>query len=115
MNTQASMKRYHEFVATLPCANCEVEGWTQVAHYQGLRGDAFGRGMGIKAHDLMVAPLCVVREGDKGCHARFDDNEIGDIPGETRFVNKVARSELFLFWVAQTLIAGHAAGRIATV
>lgn len=109
------MERYHKFVATLRCSHCGTQGYSNAAHYQGMRGLSLGRGMAIKAHDLMVAPLCVVREGDKGCHARFDDNEIGDIPGETRFVNKVARSELFLFWVAQTLIAGQAAGRIATV
>ena len=115
LNTKASMKRYHEFVATLPCSHCGIQGYSNASHYQGYRGLALGRGGSIKAHDLSVAPLCVPREGEKGCHARFDDYEIGGIPGETREVNKITRSELFLFWVMQTMIAGQAAGKIATI
>ncbi len=115
MNTKASMKRYHEFVATLPCSHCGIQGYSNASHYQGWRGHDFGRGGSIKAHDLVVAPLCVPRPDVKGCHAEFDDYEIGGLPGDTRENNKIARSELFMFWVMKTLMAGQAAGRIATV
>lgn len=58
-------KSYRRFVASFPCFNCGIEGYSQCAH-------ANGGGMGTKASDLDTFPLCAARPGHQGCHVLFD-------------------------------------------
>lgn len=57
---------YRRWVASLPCAHCGIEGYSQAAH-----GDA-GKGMGIKSSDDTCYPACGPRPSlfgiDPGCH-----------------------------------------------
>jgi hypothetical protein len=79
------------------CTNCgKNDGTTVAAHYQGIRGDSFGRGGSEKGHDLLVADLC------SECHDDFD-NYRGSFVVD-KFQRKVDLSERFLYCVAITLI-----------
>lgn len=61
----------HRFeVASLPCIACGLEGHTQAAH----RNE--GKGMGIKACDSQMMPLCF------RCHSELDQG--GKLDRETR-------------------------------
>lgn len=66
MNRDESLRRA---VATLPCARCGVEGYTQVAHSN---LSEHGKGRGLKAGDWYVMPLCCTRVGVPGCHVELD-------------------------------------------
>lgn len=57
-------------VAALPCAKCGIEKLSQAAH-----PNAF-KGMGLKACDSLVFPLCCTRPGITGCHADHDQGAI---------------------------------------
>lgn len=57
-------------VASLPCANCFIEGYSQCAHSNLYE---HGKGRGLKASDAATFPLCVDRFGMRGCHYRFDN------------------------------------------
>ena len=66
---------YRRAVATLPCINCKVPGYSQCAHSNS------GKGAGIKASDLDSFPLCTVHPGAdgglvQGCHERFDQGAL---------------------------------------
>lgn len=100
---------YLKWVSSLPCANCGAQGYTQAAHYQGIRGNDLGRGLSIKADDLMVAPLCFPPDR-KGCHSRFDDYEFSTFGDH--WMRKIDSSELFLSWIAKTLVRAHKEGVI---
>ena len=83
------------------CVNCGVRDGTIVAaHYQGIRAQIFGKGKGIKPHDLCIADLCTT--GGKGCHHMFDHAE-GSYYKDA-YLRKIDLSERFLFCVIQTLI-----------
>jgi hypothetical protein len=56
---------YRRFVASHPCFNCGIEGWSQCAHRN-------GAGMGTKHSDLETFPLCATRPGHMGCHMMHD-------------------------------------------
>ena len=51
---------YRRAVASLPCINCKVPGYSQCAHSNS------GKGAGIKASDLDSFPLCTVHPGADG-------------------------------------------------
>ena len=53
---------YRMAVASLPCFNCGVEGYSQAAHADE------GKGLGIKSSDETCYPLCADRPGVVGCH-----------------------------------------------
>lgn len=53
---------YLRWVASLPCAHCQVEGYSQAAH-----GDE-GKGMAIKSSDDTAYPACGPRPMEPGCH-----------------------------------------------
>ena len=57
---------YRRFVAGLPCFACGVQGYSQAAHPDQ------GRGLGQKASDRDVFPLCCARPLIVGCHATHD-------------------------------------------
>ena len=83
---------YRRAVASLPCINCKVPGYSQCAHSNS------GKGAGIKASDLDSFPLCTVHPGAdgglvQGCHERFDQGAL---------VSKAVRRELEPVWAADT-------------
>lgn len=83
---------YRRVVATLPCINCKVPGYSQCAHSNS------GKGAGIKASDLDSFPLCTVHPGAdgglvRGCHERFDQGAL---------FSKAVRRELEPVWAADT-------------
>jgi hypothetical protein len=57
---------YRRAVAALPCIACGVHGYSQAAH------GSEGKGMGLKAGDDQLFPLCADRPGVRGCHSAFD-------------------------------------------
>lgn len=59
---------YRRLVASLPCADCGIEGYSQCAHGPTL-------GLGIKCSDLETFPLCCTRPGQRGCHELYDRYE----------------------------------------
>ena len=63
-------KAYREFVSTLCCALCGVEGRTE-AHHHGERGE---KARGRKVGDLKCIPLCGpdFESDDIGCHQRAE-------------------------------------------
>lgn len=91
---------YRRAVASLPCINCKVPGYSQCAHSNS------GKGAGIKASDLDSFPLCTVHPGAdgglvQGCHERFDQGAL---------FTKVVRRELEPAWAADTQRKIHAMG-----
>jgi hypothetical protein len=79
------------------CVNCGVRDGTVVAaHYQGIRALTFGKGKGIKPHDLCIAFLC------RTCHHEFDHGEGSYYKDD--YLRKIDLSERFLFCVVMTLI-----------
>ena len=104
----ADIKRYHQWIATLPCAECGIEGHTQTAHYSGLSKSKLGGGMAKKSSDLLVAPLC--HAGGNGCHSLFDGNEMSAY--EDRQMRRIDASERFLVLIAQTLVTAYTLGKL---
>lgn len=82
------------------CVNCGARDGTIVAaHYQGMRSQLLGKGMGIKPHDLCIADLCV------RCHAAFDAKDVNyNKSAVTSFDRSIDHSEQFLFLIMKTLI-----------
>ena len=63
-------RKYLDWVATLPCADCKVEDGTVVAHHLKGIGSPLSGGAGMKASDYFTMPLCykhhaAVHNGDK--------------------------------------------------
>jgi len=99
MNSQGVIrnKKLLEASRDRACVNCGFnDGTTVSAHYQGMRSQQFGKGTGIKPHDLCVADLCA------GCHKLFDEYRTSDL--ENRDQRRIDHSEQFLFCIVQTLI-----------
>lgn len=65
----ASENAYYRRVAALPCAECGIEGWSQVAHSNRQQD---GKGLGLKANYKATFPLCCTRPSEIGCHVRHD-------------------------------------------
>lgn len=65
----ASENAHYRLVASLPCAECGIEGWSQVAHSNRHQD---GKGLGLKANYLATFPLCCVRPSEIGCHVKHD-------------------------------------------
>lgn len=90
-------KKYREGAKGQACVNCGVnDGTTVLAHYQGMRGQSFGKGTGTKPHDVCGADLCAK------CHAEFDAGEGSYV--QDKFQRKIDLSERFMFCCAMTLI-----------
>lgn len=71
--TALRSERYRRAVASLPCAYCGIEGYSQHAH------ENEGKGARTKLDDRRAMPLCCARPGIEGCHAAFDQYRL--IPG----------------------------------
>ena len=79
------------------CVNCgAMDGTVVAAHYQGMRSQQFGKGTGLKPHDLCIADLC------SKCHRLFDNYLVSDC--ENRDQRRIDHSEQFLFCIIQTLV-----------
>jgi hypothetical protein len=61
---------YRRWVASLPCFECGIEGYSNAAHPNS------GKTKGVKRDDDECFPLCVDRPGIKGCHSQFDQYEL---------------------------------------
>jgi hypothetical protein len=57
---------YRRWVASLPCYECGIEGYSQAAHANS------GKAKGRKTSDLTCFPLCCSRPLVPGCHFLFD-------------------------------------------
>ena len=66
-------ERYRRAVASLPCAYCGIEGYSQHAH------ENDGKGARLKVDDRRAMPLCCSRPGIEGCHVAFDQYRL--VPG----------------------------------
>ena len=64
---------YRRAVASLPCAYCGIEGYSQHAH------ENDGKGARLKVDDRRAMPLCCSRPGIEGCHVAFDQYRL--VPG----------------------------------
>jgi hypothetical protein len=58
-----SDESYRRWVASLPCAHCGIEGYSQAAHADE------GKGLAMKSSDETCFPLCADRPGRRGCHS----------------------------------------------
>lgn len=65
-DTPLRSEKYRRAVASLPCAHCQVAGYSQHAH------ENAGKGKGQKVDDRRAMPLCCTRPGIEGCHVAFD-------------------------------------------
>lgn len=89
------------------CVCCEGNDGSIVrCHYSGLRQHAFGKGRGIKGHDLIAADLC------QSCHKKLDSYEVAE--GETKFQRQIDHSEQFLFYCFLTTVRDFKEGVIVT-
>ena len=75
---------YRKIVASLPCANCGIEGYSQAAHPP-------PTGKCIKESDLECFPLCCTRPDFIGCHALFDQYKLMPKARMTEFAADCAR------------------------
>lgn len=66
-------EKYRRVVASLPCIECGLEGYSQAAHSNEW---SHGKGRGMKASDTALFPLCADRLGVQGCHSRFDQYKL---------------------------------------
>lgn len=57
---------YRRWVASLPCFECGIEGYSQAAHAN------TGKTKGKKTSDETCFPMCADRPGVRGCHSLFD-------------------------------------------
>jgi hypothetical protein len=89
-------KPYLRWVASLACAGCGIEGFSQAAHAN------YGKGMSMKTCDTRTFPLCAPHWGRPGCHQEHDL-----CFGMTRN----DRRELEARYVAQTQAMAQEAGR----
>jgi hypothetical protein len=86
---------YRRYVASLPCCICGVPGYSQAAHAN------TGKGMGLKACDTTLFPVCADRPGVRGCHSQLDQGAL---------FTKPVRRELEPTWAADTQRRAKAAG-----
>lgn len=78
---------YREIVASFPCINCGIVGYSQFAHANEHKG------MGTKTDDRKGFPLCADRPEIIGCHTAFD---------QTTFWTRDEKRALAIRWGAQT-------------
>ena len=78
------------------CVCCGVMDGTVVAcHYQGMRSNHYGKGVGRKPEDIFVADLC------SKCHRSFDNYEVSD--AESRTFRRIDHSEQFQHYILVTI------------
>ena len=75
-------KAYRNFVATLPCANCEIEDDTIVPHHLKHRYAPWSGGASYKASDIFTMPLCY------SCHDKLHNGEREVTDWQAEFIFK---------------------------
>lgn len=79
------------------CVNCGAMDDTIVpAHYTGLHQQEWGKGHGIKVHDILAADLC------RACHLKLDNYNSSTF--SDLYMRKIDMSEQFLTCVIRTLL-----------
>lgn len=79
-----------------PCIRCGVDdGTIRCCHYNGFRAESYGKGRGIKCHDLASAELC------SECDDMLSESNYHLYPGGSK---NIERSELFLHLIIRTNI-----------
>ncbi len=87
------------------CIRCgKGAGTVRACHYNGPRQHDYGKGRGIKAHDLMTAEFC------DECDVVFTEGSMFDL-----WENNWDRSEDFLHWIAMTNIRRAKSGLFGKV
>ena len=85
-------KAYLNYVRKLPCAACGLKDETVVAHHLTSRHSPFCGGMGYKASDIFVMPLCHF------CHAAAHNGEADILDWQFTFIfdtlDKATRHEI---------------------
>ena len=79
---------YRRYVASHGCFRCGIAGISQAAH---ANSAAAGKGMGIKASDEALFPLCATTPGRPGCHEEHDQARDG--------LNRDERRAVELEWI----------------
>lgn len=75
----------------MPCMHCGIEDGTIVPAHG--NGSQYGKGMGIKAHDVFFAGLCM------RCHARYDHgNDMSRTEKQEFFAKAMHKTWLWL-WI----------------
>lgn len=77
------------------CIRCGKEGDVCLRHYNGFRQHSYGKGRGIKCHDIAAAELC------HWCDADFSEANYHKWEGGSK---SIERSEEFLHWCMMTNI-----------
>ena len=90
-------KKYTQAAEGQTCIRCGSMHGVCLAHYTGQRQHQYGKGRGIKGHDVIGADLC--SGGDNTCHEYFDQYKWKD-DGLT----EDQASEEFLHLCALTLV-----------
>jgi len=91
------------------CVFCGARDGTVVgAHLTGLRAQEFGKGKGVKPHDICIADLC------SKCHHAFDTYAVGSAPADNDFVKKIDHSEQFLTCILRTIVRRIGQGVLKT-
>lgn len=102
-------RKYLDGAKGQSCVHCHKKDGTIVAaHYAGLRQHAFGKGRGIKCHDLLVADLCST------CHELFDSGRAGPMHHSDDLLRRIDNSETFLYCVALTMVRRYRQGLLLT-
>ena len=80
-------KKYTDWVATLPCANCSIEDDTIVAHHLKHRYAPYsGGGVALKANDFFTMPLCFT------CHDKAHNGDSDVLDWQAQFIFKTLDS-----------------------
>jgi len=92
-------KRYLAAAKDQACVYCGARDGTVVAaHLTGYRAQEFGKGKGVKCHDILTADLC------SKCHVAFDSYEIGTTLSDQPYIRKMDHSEQFLTCILRTIV-----------
>jgi hypothetical protein len=84
---------YRRRVASLPCYECRIQGFSQCAHPNS------GKAKGRKNSDAGCFPMCADRPGVVGCHSRLDRYELvsrADMPGYEQRAGEWTRQQMGL-------------------
>ena len=90
------MKNLRAAAKDQPCIRCGATGTTRLSHYNGFRSYSYGKGRGIKGHDIAAAEFC------HHCDSVFSEENYHVFAGGSR---SIERSEEFLHWVTMTNIS----------
>jgi len=84
-----------------PCIRCGSTGTTRFCHLNGFRAHSFGKGRGIKGHDLIGCDFC------EGCDRLFSEEYYHVWEGGSK---SLERSEEFMFWCLKTILRRYEQG-----